>query len=43
MYRGMHNLSDVVVGLLVGIVSLWLTWMVVRRGPAMRELSPAPT
>ena len=43
MYRGMHNLSDVVVGLLVGIVSLWLTWLVVRRGPAMRRPSPAPT
>jgi membrane-associated phospholipid phosphatase len=43
MYRGMHNLSDVVVGLLIGIVSLWLTWLVVRRGPAMRQLPPAPT
>jgi undecaprenyl-diphosphatase len=37
MYRGMHNLSDVVVGLVIGVVSLWLTWLVVRRGPAMRE------
>jgi len=36
MYRGMHNLTDVVVGLLIGAVSLWLTWLVVRRGPAMR-------
>lgn len=38
MYRGMHNLTDVIVGLLIGIISLWLTWLVVRRGPAMRSL-----
>jgi undecaprenyl-diphosphatase len=41
MYRGMHNLSDVVVGLLVGILSLAVTWLVVRRGPAMRA-APRP-
>jgi undecaprenyl-diphosphatase len=34
MYRGMHSLSDVVVGLVIGLVSLWVTWLVVRRGPA---------
>ena len=34
MYRGMHHLSDVVVGLLIGVVSLWVTWLVVRAGPA---------
>ena len=34
MYRGMHHLSDVVVGLVIGIVSLWVTWLVVRAGPA---------
>jgi undecaprenyl-diphosphatase len=38
MYRGMHNLTDVVVGLLIGAISLWLTWLVVRRGPAMRAV-----
>jgi undecaprenyl-diphosphatase len=36
MYRGMHSLSDVVVGLVIGAVSLWITWFVVRRGPASR-------
>jgi membrane-associated phospholipid phosphatase len=36
MYRGMHHLSDVVVGLVIGIVSLWVTWLVVRSGPASR-------
>src|SRR3954469_20775034 len=34
MYRGMHHLSDVVVGLVIGLVSLWVTWLVVRAGPA---------
>jgi undecaprenyl-diphosphatase len=36
MYRGMHHLSDVVVGLVIGLVSLWITWLVVRNGPASR-------
>jgi undecaprenyl-diphosphatase len=36
MYRGMHHLSDVVVGLVIGIISLWITWLVVRDGPAAR-------
>jgi undecaprenyl-diphosphatase len=36
MYRGMHHLSDVVVGLVIGLVSLWVTWLVVRSGPASR-------
>jgi membrane-associated phospholipid phosphatase len=36
LYRGMHHLSDVVVGLVIGIVSLWVTWRVVRSGPASR-------
>ena len=36
MYRGMHHLSDVIVGLVVGIVALWVTWLVVRSGPASR-------
>jgi undecaprenyl-diphosphatase len=36
MYRGMHHLSDVVVGLVIGIISLWVTWLAVRDGPAAR-------
>jgi undecaprenyl-diphosphatase len=36
MYRGMHHLSDVVVGLVIGLLSLWITWLVVRDGPAAR-------
>jgi undecaprenyl-diphosphatase len=39
MYRGMHHLSDVVVGLVIGLVSLWVTWLVVRAGPAS-QLQP---
>ncbi|HEX5587618.1 MAG TPA: phosphatase PAP2 family protein [Acidimicrobiia bacterium] len=37
MYRGMHSFTDVVVGLVIGILSLWVTWLVVRDGPAARE------
>jgi membrane-associated phospholipid phosphatase len=40
MYRGMHHLSDVVVGLVIGMVSLWVVWLVVRDGPAARQTSP---
>ncbi len=36
LYRGMHHVSDVVVGLAIGLVSLWVTWRVVRVGPASR-------
>ena len=43
MYRGMHRLSDVVVGLVVGLVSLWVTWLVVRNGPAARIEPGRPT
>ena len=39
MYRGMHHLSDVVVGLAIGAVALWVTWLVVRDGPAARAAS----
>ena len=39
MYRGMHHPSDVVVGLAIGLVALWITWRVVRRGP-VAELEP---
>jgi membrane-associated phospholipid phosphatase len=31
MYRGMHHLSDVVVGALLGAASLWVVYLVVRR------------
>jgi membrane-associated phospholipid phosphatase len=36
MYRGMHHLTDVAVGLVIGIISLWITWRVVRNGPALQ-------
>jgi membrane-associated phospholipid phosphatase len=42
MYRGMHSLTDVVVGLVIGVVSLWVTWLVVRDGPAAREAADQP-
>jgi membrane-associated phospholipid phosphatase len=32
----MHHVSDVVVGAVIGLVSLWITWLVVRNGPASR-------
>jgi len=38
MYRGMHHFSDVVVGLVIGALSLWITWLVVRNGPAARRI-----
>jgi undecaprenyl-diphosphatase len=40
LYRGMHHLSDVVVGFVIGAVSLCVTWAVVRSGPASR-LAPS--
>ena len=48
MYRGMHHLSDVVVGLVFGLLSLWVTYSVVKRGPAIQEpphsgLDPRPS
>jgi undecaprenyl-diphosphatase len=36
LYRGMHHLSDVVVGFVIGLVALVVTWLVVRGGPASR-------
>jgi undecaprenyl-diphosphatase len=39
LYRGMHHLSDVVVGLVIGIISLWVMYLVVRNGPAARRYS----
>jgi undecaprenyl-diphosphatase len=43
MYRGMHHLSDVVVGLVIGVIALWITWLVVRHGPAARSPSSVDT
>ena len=34
MYRGMHHLSDVVVGVLLGAASLWVMYVVVERPPS---------
>ena len=34
MYRGMHHLSDVVAGAVIGLVALGVTYAVVTRGPA---------
>lgn len=31
MYRGMHHLSDVLAGVVLGLVSIWVTWQVMRR------------
>ena len=36
LYRGMHHFSDVLVGFTLGVVALWVTWLVVHRGPAAR-------
>jgi membrane-associated phospholipid phosphatase len=33
MYRGMHHLSDVVIGLLIGAASLWVMYLVVQHPP----------
>lgn len=40
MYRGMHSLTDVVIGIVIGAISLWVTWLVTRDGPAAREWGP---
>jgi membrane-associated phospholipid phosphatase len=31
MYRGMHHLSDVLGGVVLGLVSIWVTWRVMAR------------
>jgi undecaprenyl-diphosphatase len=31
LYRGMHHLSDVLAGIVLGLVSIWATWRVMRR------------
>ena len=36
MYRGMHHFSDVVVGVVIGVASLWVVYLVVRR-PGRQE------
>lgn len=38
MYRGMHHLSDVLAGIVLGLVSIWVTWQVMRRAE-LRETS----
>jgi undecaprenyl-diphosphatase len=43
MYRGMHHLSDVAVGATIGLLSLLVTYAVVRNGPAAQhQLESAP-
>lgn len=48
LYRGMHQPSDVVVGLLNGVVCCWLAWRYLRRddarpsGDAERAAEPRP-
>ena len=37
MYRGMHHLSDVAVGAIIGALALWVTYAVVRTGPAFQN------
>lgn len=39
MYRGMHNFTDVVFGVLLGLISLWAGWKIVDR--AARRSDPA--
>ncbi len=36
MYRGMHHLSDVIAGAALGVVSIWVTWAVMRRADERR-------
>ena len=36
-HRRIHRLSDVIVVAILGLLSLWVTYAVVRRGPAMAE------
>lgn len=31
MYRGMHHLSDVIAGVVLGLLSLWAAWSILRR------------
>jgi len=33
LYRGMHHLSDVIVGVINGLVCAWLAWHYLRRSP----------
>ncbi len=43
LYRGMHHVSDVVVGVLNGVVCVWLGWRYLRRsdGSTGRDATPA--
>jgi membrane-associated phospholipid phosphatase len=42
MYRGMHHLTDVLAGLLLGIVSVVLSWWMIHRA-IERTRSSSPT
>ena len=42
MYRGMHHLTDVIAGLLLGIVSVVLSWWMIHRA-IERTRSSSPT
>ena len=42
MYRGMHHLSDVVVGMVFGLLSLWVTYSVVRGSSHRRATTLRP-
>jgi membrane-associated phospholipid phosphatase len=39
MYRGMHHLTDVIAGVLLGIVSVVLSWWMIHRAVRRTELS----
>ena len=39
MYRGMHNLTDVIAGLVLGIVSVVLSWWMIHRAVRRTELA----
>jgi membrane-associated phospholipid phosphatase len=43
IYRGMHHLSDVVVGVLIGAASLWVVYLVVESDRPVRSRTGART
>lgn len=42
MYRGMHHVSDVVAGVLLGLSSLAATWWIVHRAEQRRQVAATP-